>query len=73
VGTSTDDHTIKIGDVQTSTFIAGILGNSLAGGANVVINPSGQLGVQAMLSSRRYKEDILDMGDASNDFCSCAQ
>jgi hypothetical protein len=58
----TDDHVIRIGDVQTSTFIAGISGNTLTG-TPVVINPNGQLGVET--SSRRYKEDIQDMGDAS--------
>jgi Chaperone of endosialidase len=72
-GTATDDHTIRIGavpadqNVQTSTYIAGILGNNLTNASTVVINSSGQLGVQpAITSSRRYKEDIHDMGDASN-------
>ena len=31
----------------------------------MVINSAGQLGVQVTPSSRRYKEDIHDMGDAS--------
>jgi hypothetical protein len=72
-GTSTDDHTIRIGepqtspDVQTSTYIAGILGNTLSGASNVVISSTGQLGVQPMVvSSRRYKDDIQDMGYASS-------
>jgi len=65
-GQSTDDHTIKIGDVQTSTYIAGITGNTLSGASTVVISSTGQLGVQPMMvSSRRYKDDIRDMGDAS--------
>jgi hypothetical protein len=71
-GTATDDHTIRIGavpddqNVQTSTYIAGILGNTLSNASTVVINSNGQLGVQpAITSSRRYKEDIQDMGDAS--------
>jgi len=65
-GRSGDDHTIKIGDVQTSTYIAGILGNTLSGASTVVISSNGQLGVQPMMvSSRRYKDDIQDMGDAS--------
>jgi hypothetical protein len=65
-GKSSDDHTIKIGDIQNSTYIAGILGNTLSGASTVVISSSGQLGIQpTMLSSRRYKDDIEDMGDAS--------
>ena len=65
-GESGDDKTIKIGaaGTQTSTYIAGILGNSLSSASPVVINSNGQLGVQAS-SSRRYKEDIQDMGDAT--------
>jgi len=65
LGMASDDHTIRIGDVQTSTYIAGILGNSLAGASTVVISSSGQLGIQSTPSSRRYKDDIQDMGDAS--------
>jgi len=72
-GTSTDDHTIRIGavpadqNVQTSAYIAGILGNNLTNASPVVINSNGQLGVQPMVvSSRRYKEDIQDMSDASS-------
>ena len=64
-GTASDDSTIRIGASQTSTFIAGIVGNTLTNPANVVIDSNGQLGVQVTLSSRRYKEDIQDMGDAS--------
>jgi hypothetical protein len=65
-GVSGDDKTIKIGaqGTQTSTYIAGILGNSLSSASPVVINSTGQLGVEGV-SSRRYKEDIQDMGDAS--------
>jgi hypothetical protein len=62
-GTSTDNGTIRIGDFQTATFIAGISGTTVAGTA-VVVNADGQLGV-AGPSSRRYKDDIQDMGDAS--------
>ncbi len=63
-GVAGDDHAIKIGDVQTNTFIAGINGVAIAGGVGVLIDSSGHLGT--MLSSRRYKEDIQDMGDASS-------
>jgi hypothetical protein len=62
-GTSSDNLTIRIGDTQTSTYIAGIYGIAVSGGTPVVVNSSGQLGVAP--SSRRYKEDIEDMGDAS--------
>jgi hypothetical protein len=69
-GTSGDDHTIRIGDVQTSAYIAGILNTALSSSEslNVVIDTtSGQLGVPlTLLSSRRYKDDIRDMGDASD-------
>jgi hypothetical protein len=49
---------------QSSTYIAGIYGVNVSG-ADVVVNSSGQLGVAS--SSRRYKEDIHDMGAASDD------
>src|SRR5580658_4101757 len=64
-GTSTDSNTIRIGNGQTATFMAGIYGDTVAGTA-VVVDSAGQLGV-AGPSSRRYKEDIQDMGDASKD------
>lgn len=62
-GVSSDDHTIRIGDVQTSTYVAGISGVGVSGGAPVVVNSNGQLGIES--SSRRYKDNIEDMGDAS--------
>ncbi len=64
-GTASDNSTIRIGTFQTSTYIAGIATTNLFGGSPVVINSAGQLGVQVTPSSRRYKEDIQDMGDAS--------
>jgi hypothetical protein len=67
IGLSSDDHTIRIGNPQTSTYIAGIVGTPLADAAPVVVNANGQLGVAPpmIVSSRRYKQDIQDMGDAS--------
>ncbi|MGA2195099.1 MAG: tail fiber domain-containing protein [Bryobacteraceae bacterium] len=65
-GAYADDHTIRVGDVQTSTFIAGIQGTT-TGASNpvaVMIDINGQLGT--VNSSRRFKEDIHDMGDASS-------
>ena len=62
-GTSGDDHVIRIGDVQTQTFIAGISGVNVSGVPVLVIKFSGQLGIAS--SSRRFKEEIRDMGDDS--------
>ena len=61
-GLAADDHIIRIGDVQTQTFIAGISGVNISG-VPVLVSSSGQLGIAS--SSRRYKEDIQDMGDAT--------
>ena len=64
-GSSADDGAIRIGNSQSSFFAAGIRG--VATGANnavpVLIDSNGQLGTAS--SSRRFKEDIQDMGDAS--------
>ena len=72
-GASGDSATIRIGGntslgdsaTQTSFFAAGIRG--VTTGNNdaiaVLIDSNGQLGTVS--SSRRYKEDIQDMGDAS--------
>jgi hypothetical protein len=69
-GVSTDSHVIRIGATagiiaQTSFFAAGIAG--VTTGSNnavpVVIDSYGQLGT--ISSSRRFKEDIHDMGEAS--------
>ncbi len=64
-GTSDESSTIRIGSAgkQTSAFIAGISGATVTGSA-VLINPSGQLGIAS--SSERYKDDIHDMGRASD-------
>ena len=73
-GTATDNGTIRIGCTtgcsgnppQTSTFIAGIYGatTSLSSTMPVIIDANGNLGT--MQSSRRYKADIHDMGEASD-------
>jgi hypothetical protein len=65
-GLASDSGIIRIGTTnsQTETFIAGISGVHPAGGvADVVVNANGQLGV--VLSSKRFKRDIADMGDLS--------
>jgi hypothetical protein len=62
-GTQTESNTIRIGDQnQTSAFISGIYGVN-TGGLPVMINSSGQL--SAPTSSRRFKENVRDMGDSS--------
>jgi hypothetical protein len=51
---------------QTATFIAGIYGTPIVGGAPVVVNSNGQLGIAAIASStpsapssRRFRQEIL--------------
>jgi hypothetical protein len=65
VGVASDTPTIHIGTqgVQTSTFIAGISGQTSASGVAVLVNAAGQLGTTT--SSRRAKDEIRDMGVAS--------
>ena len=67
-GTATESDTIRIGRIgtngQTNTHIAGIHGITITGGTAVYVNTNGRLGT--VLSSRRYKQDIEEMGDASS-------
>ena len=65
-GTSTDSNTIRIGTAgqQMSVYIAGITGVWVGSSSPVYVNANGQLGT--IQSSRRYKEDIQDMGAASD-------
>ncbi len=72
-GAANDSGTIRIGTpfvtgctaCQTSAYIAGIYGSS-TGLANVpvVVDAKGNLGT--VQSSRRFKQDIADMGNASD-------
>jgi len=64
-GGASDSGVIRIGNPgsQTSTYIAGISNNNISGSEVVINTSTGQLGIAS--SSRRYKEDIQDMGDAS--------
>jgi len=66
VGVSGDSAAIRIGTqgTQMSAFIAGISGATSSGGIEVFVNSNGQLG--ASTSSRRFKEQITDMGDSSS-------
>jgi hypothetical protein len=61
-----ESTTIRIGTegTHTATFIAGINGINVNPSTSVVVNSSGQLGI--IVSSRRYKQEIRGMGDASS-------
>jgi hypothetical protein len=65
-GTASDSNTIRIGTQNThlTTYIAGVSGSGISGGATMVVSSSGQVGV--VLSSSRYKEQVHDVGDASD-------
>jgi hypothetical protein len=63
-GVAAESGTIRIGDVQTRTFIHGIRGVTTAHAAiPVVIDTVGQLGT--MSSSARFKDEIKPMDKAS--------
>ncbi len=62
-GTAGESSVIRIGGSQTTAYIAGISGVTSSGGVAVYINSSGQLGT--VVSSRRFKEDIHDLGNES--------
>ena len=64
VGVAAESNVIRIGTAQTTCFIQGISGATSAGGTEVFINGSGQLGVNT--SSIRYKENIEDMNEISS-------
>ncbi len=65
VGGSSDNSTIRIGTegTQTNAFIAGIHNATAASGVAVYVDSSGQLGT--LTSSRRYKDHIQEMDQAS--------
>ena len=66
-GVEAESNTIRIGalGVHTRAFIQGISGVSTAeAGTAVLIDSAGQLGT--LSSSRRYKKEIHDMGEASS-------
>ena len=67
LGEAVESNTIHLGKVgtQTKTFIAGVRGITTVNpdAIPVVIDSAGQLGTVS--SSRRFKEDIRDMGSAS--------
>jgi hypothetical protein len=65
-----ENNTIRIGTQGTGNgqqnvaYIAGIYGSTSSSGIPVYINSNGQLGT--MTSSRRFKEQVRDMGDSTN-------
>ena len=65
-GQSSDNAFIRIGTpgIQSATYIAGVSGATAASGVAVYVNSSGQLGT--LTSSRRYKQDIQGMDQASD-------
>ncbi len=64
-GAPAESDTIRIGDTQTVTFIAGIRGitTGIADALPVMIDSAGQLGT--MSSSQRFKKEIKPMEQAS--------
>jgi hypothetical protein len=64
LGVATESGTIRIGDGNTATYIAGISGATNSGGVAVYVNASGQLGT--LTSSARFKENIREIGQASS-------
>ncbi len=67
VGDPTDNGIIRIGSPEDHArfFAAGVSGVNVGGdAAEVFVNSSGQLGILG--SSRAFKEDIHDMGEASD-------
>jgi trimeric autotransporter adhesin len=70
-GTGTENNTIRIGTQGTGngqqalTYIAGIYGSTVNNnGVPVYVDNNGQLGT--VVSSRRFKEQIADMGDSTS-------
>jgi len=63
-GSAGESNVIRIGSGQTQTYIAGIWGASVGTGSAVYVNSYGRLGT--VTSSRRFKQDIKDMGEASS-------
>jgi hypothetical protein len=66
-GVAGESRTIRIGQLQTATFIVGISGVNEGGSGilPVYINNLGQLGTQPPPSSRRFKDEIKPMDKTS--------
>lgn len=67
VGVYNDSNLIRIGTSQTATYLAGVYTQSMSNGGNhpVWVDSAGKLGMEPP-SSRRFKEDIRDLGDDSH-------
>ena len=64
LGNSADANVTRIGKTtQKKVFIGGIYNKTVASGAGVIVNSSGQLGT--VQSSARYKDDIKPMDKTS--------
>jgi hypothetical protein len=65
LGIADEANTIRIGRVgtQTTTFVAGISGATVAGGVTVIVDANGHLGT--IVSSERFKDEIKPMDKAS--------
>ena len=65
-GVAIEDNTLRVGENQTSAFIAGINGADEGNPTAVFINTAtGQLGTTPPASSRRFKTDIKPMDQTS--------
>jgi hypothetical protein len=63
-GVRGESNTIRIGNADiTDTFISGISGTTVAGGAAVLVDSNGHLGT--VTSSKRFKEEIRPMNKTS--------
>jgi hypothetical protein len=63
-GVAGDSGVLRLGDSAIlSTFLAGVSGKTSSGGIAVLVNSNGLLGTTT--SSLRFKEDVTDMGPAS--------
>ncbi len=62
-----ESYVMRLGavGVQSKAFIAGVHGVTSSSGIPVYVNSSGQLGTAT--SSLRFKEDVADMGTASDE------
>jgi hypothetical protein len=58
-----ESSTIRIGNGQTDTYVAGISGATVPGGVGVIVDSSGHLGTTT--SSARFKDRIEPMDKAS--------
>jgi len=67
VASPQDNNTIRIGSVQTKTFMAGIYNTAITNGIPVYIDSNGQLAANLLVpSSKKYKIEIADMAEASS-------